>query len=437
MRLGGIWDHVGFGFHRYSTDADWLLPHFEKMLYDQALLMMAYTEAWQLTKNPLFEQTVKEIAEYVQRDLLHPDGGFYSAEDADSDGEEGKFYVWKADELRELLLKDFDFIEEHFSINDEGNFEDEATRQKTGQNILHLSEVLNEDVVKWDNIRLKLYDARANRIRPLLDDKILTDWNALMIAAFAKSGAVFQHQEFINIAQKAYSFIEEHLTTKTELFHRFKDEEAAIPAFSDDYLNLAWAGLELYQATFNEQYLVDTKDFLDNAINKFWDLENGGFYLTNDHSDQPLGLQKLIYDGAIPSSNSVGLMCLVKISRITGDQSYEEKAHLLGEFFSSDLIRSGSSITMSMMALQFLNQNSGEIVVATGNNDKSELKEFLLAEFIPNKIILWKNSPDELIEIAKFTAQQNQKNGATQIYVCENYACDQPVSNLEELRAKL
>ena len=292
-------------------------------------------------------------------------------------------------------------------------------------------------MVKWDNIRLKLYDARANRIRPLLDDKILTDWNALMIAAFAKSGAVFQHQEFINIAQKAYSFIEEHLTTKTELFHRFKDEEAAIPAFSDDYLNLAWAGLELYQATFNEQYLVDTKDFLDNAINKFWDLENGGFYLTNDHSDQPLGLQKLIYDGAIPSSNSVGLMCLVKISRITGDQSYEEKAHLLGEFFSSDLIRSGSSITMSMMALQFLNQNSGEIVVATGNNDKSELKEFLLAEFIPNKIILWKNSPDELIEIAKFTAQQNQKNGATQIYVCENYACDQPVSNLEELRAKL
>lgn len=437
MRLGGIWDHVGFGFHRYSTDADWLLPHFEKMLYDQALLMMAYTEAWQLTKNPLFEQTVKEIAEYVQRDLLHPDGGFYSAEDADSDGEEGKFYVWKADELRELLLKDFDFIVEHFSINDEGNFEDEATRQKTGQNILHLSEVLNEDVVKWDNIRLKLYDARANRIRPLLDDKILTDWNALMIAAFAKSGAVFQHQEFINIAQKAYSFIKEHLTTKTELFHRFKDEEAAIPAFSDDYLNLAWAGLELYQATFNEQYLVDTKDFLDNAINKFWDLENGGFYLTNDHSDQPLGLQKLIYDGAIPSSNSVGLMCLVKISRITGDQSYEEKAHLLGEFFSSDLIRSGSSITMSMMALQFLNQNSGEIVVATGNNDKSELKEFLLAEFIPNKIILWKNSPDELIEIAKFTAQQNQKNGATQIYVCENYACDQPVSNLEELRAKL
>lgn len=437
MRLGGIWDHVGFGFHRYSTDADWLLPHFEKMLYDQALLMMAYTEAWQLTKNPLFEQTVKEIAEYVQRDLLHPDGGFYSAEDADSDGEEGKFYVWKADELRELLLKDFDFIEEHFSINDEGNFEDEATRQKTGQNILHLSEVLNEDVVKWDNIRLKLYDARANRIRPLLDDKILTDWNALMIAAFAKSGAVFQHQEFINIAQKAYSFIEEHLTTKTELFHRFKDEEAAIPAFSDDYLNLAWAGVELYQATFIEQYLVDTKDFLDNAINKFWDLENGGFYLTNDHSDQPLGLQKQIYDGAIPSSNSVGLMCLVKISRITGDQSYEEKAHLLGEFFSSDLIRSGSSITMSMMALQFLNQNSGEIVVATGNNDKSELKEFLLAEFIPNKIILWKNSPDELIEIAKFTAQQNQKNGATQIYVCENYACDQPVSNLEELRAKL
>jgi uncharacterized protein YyaL (SSP411 family) len=438
MRCGGIWDHVGFGFHRYSTDAEWLLPHFEKMLYDQALLMMAYTEAWQLTKNPLFKQTVDEIAEYVIRDLMHCDGAFYSAEDADSEGEEGKFYVWEADELRQLLLKEYDFVEKAFSVLDEGNFEDEATRQKTGQNILHLSSPLNnEDQSRWEETRNKLIEIRAKRIRPLLDDKILTDWNALMIAAFAKAGAVFQNHDFTSIAKKAYSFIEQHLVTQNDLYHRFKDDEAAILAFSDDYLNLVWAGLELYQASFEEQYLVDAKNYLDEALEKFWDSDEGGFYLTNDLSDQPLGLQKQIYDGAIPSANSVGFYCLLKLSRITGNQDYESKANQMGEYFSSDLIRSGSSITMSMMALQFLYHKSGEIVIAVGDEKSESMKKFIQTEFNPSKIILWKDNPEDLNKIAEFTQNQNPKGAETQVYVCENYACDRPISSLEELKVKL
>ncbi len=437
MRLGGIWDHVGFGFHRYSTDAEWLLPHFEKMLYDQALLMMAYTEAWQLTKNPLFKQTVEEISEYVQRDLMNPEGGFYSAEDADSEGEEGKFYVWEADELREILLKDYGFIAQTFNVFDEGNFEDEASRQKTRQNILHLSDLIKEKSGKWDQIRIKLFKERTNRIRPLLDDKVLADWNGLMIGAFAKAGAVFQNKAFINCAIKSYAFIKKNLIKNDELFHRFKDGDVAISAFSDDYLNLVWAGLELYQATYNEQYLVDAKNLLNAAIDKFWDVENGGFYLTNNHSDQPLGLQKQIYDGAIPSANSIGLFCLIKLGRITGDQSYEAKANSLGTYFSADLIRSGSSITMSMMALQFLNHNSGEIVIAVGDKTEVDLKTYVQSEFHPNKVILWKDMSENLNEITELTRYQNANNGETQIFVCQNYACDQPISSLEELKTTL
>jgi len=438
MRLGGLWDHVGFGFHRYSTDAEWLLPHFEKMLYDQALLMMAYTEAWQLTKNPLFKQTVEEIAEYIQRDLMSTDGAFYSAEDADSEGVEGKFYLWNTDELKELLLKDFEFIEKKFNVFDDGNFEDEATRQKNGQNILHLSKQLSEEEDKtWFEIRYQLFEERKKRIRPLLDDKILTDWNSLMIAAFAKAGAVFQNQDFINRAKVAYKFIQDKLVVDQQLYHRFKDNESAISAFSDDFLNLTWAGLEIYQATFDEQYLSDAKSTLDQSLDQFWDSKNGGFYLTTDKTDQPLGLQKQIYDGAIPSANSVGFYCLTKIGRITGDSKYEKMANQLGEYFSADLIRSGSSITMSMMALQFLNHNSGEIVVAIGDRDFEEIREFIQSEFIPNKVLLWKENPDELKKIASFTSSHISKNGETQIYVCENYACYKPVSKLDELKDKL
>lgn len=438
MRLSGLWDHVGFGFHRYSTDSKWHLPHFEKMLYDQALLMMAYTEAWQLTKHPLFKQTVEEIAEYVQRDLMHPDGVFYSAEDADSEGIEGKFYVWEADVLRELLVKDFDFINKHFSIYDEGNFEDEATKKKNGQNILHLTKPLSEtEAVTWSTIRSLLFTERKKRIRPSLDDKILTDWNALIISAFAKAGAVFQNNEFLNIANVAYTFILKNMISQNVIYHRFKDNEVAIQGFSDDYLHLVWAGLELYNASYKLEYLEKSIDILDKAIENFWDPENGGFFLSNDLSAQPLGLQKQIYDGAIPSSNSIGLYCLIKLGRITGSQDYELKANKLGELFSTDLLRSGSSITMSMIALQFLHHHSGEIVVIPGKNNSKELKYFLQTEFMPSKIICWMNSNSRFKEIIFFNTFKKSENEETQIYMCKNQTCELPVHSIDELKKML
>ncbi|MBO6794182.1 MAG: thioredoxin domain-containing protein [Balneolaceae bacterium] len=438
MRLGGFWDHVGFGFHRYSTDAEWLLPHFEKMLYDQALLMMAYTEAWQLTKEPLFKQTVDEIATYVLRELTDADGGFYSAEDADSEGAEGKFYVWQVDELKEALLKEYDFVGKHFNISDEGNFEDEATKQKTGANILHLSEVLNsEDQVKWDQLRAGLFREREQRVRPLRDDKILTDWNAMMIAAFAKAGAAFKNPEYLKAAENSWGFIEQHLRENGRLMHRFRDDEADIQAFADDYLFLSWAGLELYNCTFNVEYLKQSIGLMDEAIHQCWDHEQGGFYLTKLTEDQALGLQKQIYDGAIPSSNSLGLYLLLQLGKITENQDWLNKADQLGKLFSSELIRSGSSITMGMMALQLMNHNPGEIVVAAGKDDTSDLRDYLKTEFLPSMITLWKSSDSELEELAPFTKLHTPKGEATRIYVCENYSCKAPVSNLDELIALL
>ncbi|MEQ9309977.1 MAG: thioredoxin domain-containing protein [Balneolaceae bacterium] len=437
MRLGGIWDHIGFGFHRYSTDREWLLPHFEKMLYDQALLMMAYTEAWQITKNPLFKNTVFEIAEYVSRELTSEEGIFYSAEDADSEGEEGKFYVWDFTEIDSLLDEgEVSFFKTHFNLKEEGNFEDEASKQLTGQNIPHISNELSEkESEQWAQIRAKLFENREHRIRPQLDDKSLTDWNALMIAALAKAGAVFQEQRFIEQAESAFAFIEEHLTNGGQLFHRYKEGEVAIEAFADDYAFLAWAGIELYETTFEPKYLKSALQYSQQLLNVFWDEENGGFFFSVNDADQPLGRQKQIYDGAVPSSNSVAFMNLIRLGRFTGNTELEEKADQIGKCFSSDLIRSGSSSTMSMMALQFLFNDSKEVIIAEGSNEPSEFVRHFQTIFDPFKILLL--NPIErdsvLLELAPYLENQPPINEKTTLYICRNYSCEKPVFDISDI----
>lgn len=439
MRLGGIWDHVGFGFHRYSTDREWLLPHFEKMLYDQALLMMAYTEAWQITKNPLFKQTVYEIADYVSRDLMSKEGSFYSAEDADSEGEEGKFYIWKTKEIESILTsEEINFFITHFNLKAEGNFEDEATKQLIGQNIPHLKKELNNiESDDWEVIRKKLFTLREERVRPQLDDKILTDWNALMIVALSKAGAVFEEQNFIEKAELASSFIEQKLTIESQLYHRFKDGETAIKAFADDYAFMIWAGIELYEATFKTQYLKNAIQLNEALINIFWDKEHGGFFLSVDDKDQPLGRQKQIYDGAVPSSNSTALLNLIRLGRFTGDTSLEEKANDLGKFFSADLIRSGSSSTMSMMALQFIYDDPKEIIIAEGENDASEFIRHFHTEFDPSKVLLFNPIKKDLksFKITPFLKTQTTVDKKTTIYICRNYSCEKPVFDINDITA--
>lgn len=435
MRLGGIWDHVGYGFHRYSTDRKWLLPHFEKMLYDQALLMMAYTEGWQVTKEPLFKQTVYEIAEYVLRDLKGDQPAFYSAEDADSEGEEGKFYVWSTDEVSELLTDDeIRFFTRRFAIETLGNFKDEATRELTGTNIPHLTEPLNSSQAEiWETIRQKLFSARSERIRPLLDDKVLTDWNALMISALARAGAVFSEAEFTEQAEQAYDFILDKMWDGHTLFHRFKDGDTAIPGFADDYAFMMQAGIDLYESTFKASFLKSSKDLAHELINRFEDHEKGGLYFSEDADELPLGKQKQIYDGAVPSSNSVAMLNLIRLSRLTGDTSYEETANAIAKCFSADLIRSGSSITVSMMALQFLFNSAKEIVIAEGSEPADTLVKLLRKEYIPNKVLLYRprNDEDLIFSLSEYIQTQKPVDDRTTLYICKDFSCTAPETDLD------
>lgn len=439
MRLGGLWDHVGFGFHRYSTDEKWLLPHFEKMLYDQALLMIAYTEGWQVTKNELFKQTVYEIAEYVATSLSLENGGFYSAQDADSEGEEGKFYIWNTEKLNnlspEISNEEITFFKNRFNFKDEGNFKDEATKQLTGNNIPYLKTPLNSgDQNTFNKIRPLIYNIRSNEIPPITDDKILTDWNMLMITALAKAGAVFGDDELLLKAKNAYSFIKKHLIINKQLMHRYKDGEASINAFADDYAFAIQASLQLYESTFDSSYLYDAIEFTDVLIAEFNDDEQGGFYFTSSSSEKLLGRQKQIYDGAIPSSNSVSIMNFMKLHRITGNTLYEDQANKIGEAFSTDLIRSGSSITYGLQSIQFINYQPKELVMVTSNEIKDSTLNEIHELFAPFTVLIAKNTEsNNLDEVIPYTATMTMIDNKPTFYLCTNQSCDKPTNDVSHI----
>lgn len=437
MRLGGLWDHIGFGFHRYSTDREWVLPHFEKMLYDQALLMMAYTEAWLVTGEPLFRQTVYEIAEYVKRNMTSEQGGFYSAEDADSEGEEGKFYVWSEEEINALLDKDtaVEFMET-FSFKNGGNFLDEATGQQTGTNIPYLREIPSESKQQWiAEIREVLFDVREKRIRPLLDDKILTDWNGLMMAALAKAGAAFNEPLFTESAENCWDFIQDNLREADNLMHRHSEGEAGIDGMADDYASMIWAAIELYECTGNPDYLGSASDLQHAFDRQFADEEKGGYILSSRDEDQVLGRQKQIYDGAQPSSNSMAFLNLFRLSRLTGHSAFEEQAMAIGKGFSEELIRNGSSITHSMQAIQFMHSGSEEIIICSAGQLSPEIRTSIQQNFRPFSVhhIINPENREAINQLAPYTSSMHQEAEDTVLYRCRNFACVQPVTGQEQV----
>ncbi|MDP7556126.1 MAG: AGE family epimerase/isomerase, partial [Nitrospinota bacterium] len=289
MRKGGIWDHIGFGFHRYSTDKNWLLPHFEKMLYDQAMISMAYLEAFQITGNEDYGRTVREIYTYVLRDMTSPEGGFYSAEDADSEGEEGKFYLWTTDEVQSTLgVEEGKRFNSLLNIMPEGNFRDEASSQKIARNIPHIKKPVEEvDLDFMEKHRKNLFEVREKRIHPLKDDKILTDWNGLMITSFAKGSVALNSPEFYDAARKGAGFILKNLRSKDgRLLKRYRQGKAGLQAHLDDYVFVIWGLLELYEAGFEEVYLQEALNLSNILVNNFWDEANGGFFLGSKNAEK-------------------------------------------------------------------------------------------------------------------------------------------------------
>ena len=437
MRLGGIYDHIGFGFHRYSTDRHWLVPHFEKMLYDQAMIAMAYTEAYHITGEDIFAQTAREIFTYVLRDMTASEGGFFSAEDADSEGEEGKFYVWTEQEIKEVLGEDYGKeFNDIFSITTPGNYRDESSGKETRLNIPHLKNYNTNGSNEFESAREKLFNIREKRIHPLKDDKILTDWNGLMIAALAKAAIVLDEPVYLDAAEKAAEFVLHSISKGERLLKRYRNGVAALDAHLDDYAFMAWGLLELYEATFATKYLSQALDLMNIMVEDFWDDKNGGFFLGSDQSEKLIVRSKTAYDGAIPSGNSVAVMNMVKLTRITGNTNWAELAEKTIRAFSEDVNRAPTGYTLMLTGFMFDTQNSKEIVIVGDSRNRNTTKflHTIRASYAPHKVLLFKDtsvSDNRLEQLANWTSTQNSINGKPTAYVCKNFACNQPTSDLQ------
>ncbi len=452
MRMGGIYDQVGFGFHRYSTDREWLVPHFEKMLYDQALLTIIYIEAYLLTKKEFYKKTASEILTYVMRDMTSPEGGFYSAEDADSEGEEGKFYLWDYKEFKNALTEsESDAAVKYLGIEKGGNWTDQMHGGMNGTNILYINvlpeEQLHESDVRArelrglvESARQKLFALREKRMRPFKDDKILTDWNGLMISAFSKAYQAIGNEEYLNAAKNAAGFILDKMTAPDgELFHRYRNGEAGIPAQLDDYAFMISGLLDLYEASFELKYIEKALTLNSYLSHHFKEKDEGAFYFPSDKSEDLLVRQKEIYDGAVPSGNSVEALNLLRLGRITGDKMYEEEAARIGSYFYNNISEYSSGYTYYLCALDFALGPSYEIVIAGEKNDAAtkSMLGFIRGQFLPNKIIMLRSSDEETEKIAPFTKLQNKIDGRVSVYLCRNYVCSRPVTEIEELEELL
>ena len=447
MRKGGIYDHIGFGFHRYSVDSKWLVPHFEKMLYDQALISNVYIEAYQATKKDKYRKTALEIFEYVLRDMTSPEGAFYSAEDADSEGIEGKFYVWSLDEINKILdPEDAKFASKVFGITEEGNFSEESTGEKTGNNIIHI-ENSAEDIAeifkisieeieeKIENIRKKLFKARENRIRPHKDDKILTDWNGLMIAALAKGSGIFGNEKYLIAAKKAADFIINKMYINNRLMHRFREVEASINGNLDDYAFIIYGLLELYEASFNPEFLKIALSLNKTVLNHFWDSKNGGFYFTPDDGEKVLIRKKEIYDAAIPSGNSIQMLNLLRLSQITEDEEMKLKALQLEKAFSESIMRSSTGFTQFLVGLDFKFGPSYEIVIAGNPEDALKMINIIKENYIPNKTIALRPSDksSEIIGIIPSLKSKRSEDNKATAYICSEGTCKNPTTDVKML----
>jgi uncharacterized protein YyaL (SSP411 family) len=458
MRLGGIYDQVGFGFHRYSTDERWVLPHFEKMLYDQAMHVLAYTEAYQATGADRYERTAREVLTYVRRDLQAPEGGFYSAEDADSpneagEQEEGAFYVWSTDDVRALLDDETAaLVIDLFNMTEEGNYQEEGTGQRTGKNVLYREQSLEAAAAAHEmepsalektlkDARDTLLDARSERPRPGLDDKVLTDWNGLMVAALARAARAFDAPDYADAAREAAAFLLDTMREGDRLRHRYRNGSAAIDGHLDDYAFLTWGLIELYETTFETRWLEAAVEVMEASLEGFWDEDDGGFYLTARDGEPLIVRPKEAADGALPSGNSVQLANLLRLARMTGRTEWEERADALARWAGRQARSRPTGFTALLAGLQLALGPSREIVIAGDRaaDDTAALIDAVRSTYDPFSVVLHR-APGEappIAELAPFTAAQPPGDDGALAYVCQNFQCDAPTADPTTLREQL
>lgn len=431
MRLGGIWDHVGFGFHRYSTDAEWLLPHFEKMLYDQALLALACLEAAAATGRDEHARTARECLAYVMRDLRLPEGAFACAEDADSECEEGRFYLWTADEIRQTLGSDAEAVMADMNVRPEGNFRDERSGLRTGANILHRSAepaAASLDAAAWERCRLRLLAARERRPRPLRDDKVLADLNGLAIAALARAGRALGEPGFVAAAQSAAAFVLGRMRTGDgRLLHRYRDGEAAIAGLLDDYAFLLWGMIELHQATLESRWLAEAVGLADTMLAEFRDEAAGGLFAAPRSAAPLLVRRKESFDHATPSGNSVAAHELLRLSRLTGSPDYEREARAILEAFSGSLAEHPAYHTHMLQALALAAEQPVEVVIVA-ERPAEAARDLPLGVLVLGKSA---SGDEELERLAPFTRAMQAIDGRPTWHVCRAFACALPTTDRE------
>jgi uncharacterized protein len=463
MALGGMRDHVGGGFHRYSVDREWRVPHFEKMLYDQAQLVLAYLEAAQATGDDFYASVAEDTLQYVLRDMTHPDGPFYSAEDADSvppehgsdptgHKTEGAFYVWSDAEVGELLGADADIARRRFGIEPHGNAPHDPQGEFAGKNLLYVAQSI-EDVARRSDrtpeevmaslgrIRDRLFAARATRPRPHLDDKVLTAWNGLMIAAFARASRALAGRGsaagYLAAARRAASFIRHRLWTTAGLLRRFREGDAAIPGYAEDYAYLVWGLLELFQAGGGAEWLEWATALQRELDQKFWDGKDGGWFSTTGDDPSVLLRLKEDYDGAEPAASSVAAMNALKLTYLTGDDSLRGKVERTLARYGPRIGGAARQIPMMMCVLSAWNAGLSQVVVV--GRDHSVLTKELARRHLPFAIVIPiapGGEQDALARLLPFTASMTA-TGAAAAYICRDFTCRQPVTTPEDLAREL
>ena len=475
MARGGIYDQLGGGFHRYSTDSDWHVPHFEKMLYDNAQLAVNYIEAYQAVKDEDFARTARETLEYLERDMAHHGGGFYSAEDADSlasvpsapegkgnSGElehktEGAFYVWDASGIDNVLGGPAAIMFEYrYGVEPGGNAANDPQGEFKGKNILYAAHTIEETAKKFgksegetqdllQEARKKLLAARSRRQRPHQDDKILASWNGLAITAFAKAGAVFNDAEFLSRAEKTASFLRSHLydSKNHRLYHRWREGERRIPGMADDYAFLIQGLIDLYESSFNVRWLEWAIELTDEQNKLFYDSANGGFFMTSAADSKDLLVRaKTNSDGVEPAASSVAALNLLRLAQFTDRTDFRQAAEKTLAFFGNQMREHPRSLPQMLCALDFYLADLQQIVIA-GNPaapDTLEMLRAVNAKFLPNKILVLaegRKGQKVLARYLPFIQGVHPTRGKATAYVCAHYSCDFPTSDLQVFRQLL
>lgn len=443
MAQGGIYDHLGGGFHRYSVDAKWLVPHFEKMLYDNAQLVRAYAALYTVTREPSFKSVVEETAAYLLRDMQHPEGGFYSTQDADSEGEEGKFFVWTPAEINGLLgEEDGAIFCRIFDVSEEGNFE--------GKNILHpilsvaqASKFFRKRESELEALIAKakrlLFVEREKRVKPFRDEKVITAWNGLMLSGLADAIKISDDPAWRNAARQTVEFIFSKLFRDGFLLHTYKDGQAKLLGYLDDYAFLAVGLLDLYETSFDRGDLARAIDLAEIMLREFWDERNGGFFFTGKSHELLISRVKPVFDASIPSGNALATQLLLRLSHVTGNVDYRSCAEKVLRSYYDAMESQPFGFAHLLCALDFYLENPREIVIV-GDPTETRVKDFIAqvhSIYLPNKVVQLAAPDASLGNLSPLLRGKSQIDGKPTAYICHDFTCSAPVTSPAELKSLL